>query len=283
MNRPWLLNLGLLLLVAVLAVLAVWTNDSDQQAPLPVSTLDRNRVHAIYVQQPTEPEIKLRKNDSGWRLIAPFQAPASEHVVDSLFAISRVGSTKRFPLDAGTDKDKYGFDSPRLRIRYDDEEIVIGDTSPLNQQHYLLYRNQVHLVSGNVLWSIPRAPTQYIDPRLLDGPETPSSIEFGGVSKLHRDNGSWKLTPPLPSLGSDALTRIANEWQYARALKVSMADRAQASETVRIHYPGDKVVEIGVVRRQPELVLLHPARGLLYHFSRGTAERLFPPNRFSKK
>jgi len=279
MNRQWSLNLGLLLLVALLAGLVIFRPGLDKSQQTPVSRIDRETVDLISIERPASPSISLRKVDGRWRLTTPLKARASSYVVNNLLAISGAASLKQLPYDADRDADKFGLRNPRLVIHYNKNELVFGDTSPLNQQQYLLHGQQLHLVSGNLTFSVPRHAEQFLDRRLLDRDDTPVAIDFGHGHRLQLVKGSWRLAPANDKLTTDTLMRVVNEWKYASALNVSAADNVPADDSVRIRYADGKQVEIGIVARKPELILLREDEGLQYHFNSGTAERLFPTSR----
>jgi len=279
MNRQWSLNLGLLVLVALLAGLVIFRPGLDKPRPTPVSQINRDAVESITIERPATPAIVLQKQDGHWRLVAPLKARASSFVVNNLLAISGAASLKQLPYDANRDADQFGLRNPRLVIRYNKDELVFGDTSPLNQQQYLLHGQQLHLVSGNLSLSVPHQAGQFLDRRLLESDDTPVAIDFGHGQKLQLVNGTWQLDPANDKLTTDSLLRMVNEWKYASALNIDVADNARAADSVRIHYADGRQVEIGIVSRKPELILLRNDEGLQYHFDTGAAGRLFPPTR----
>lgn len=277
MNRQWSLNLGLLLLVALLAALVIFRPGLDKTQHTPVSQIDRDAVDSITIERPATPAIMLQKQDGHWRLVAPLKARASTFVVNNLLAISGAVSLKQLPYNADRDADQFGLHNPRLVIRYNKDEFVFGDTSPLNQQQYLLHGQQLHLVSGNLSFSVPRQVGQFLDRRLLESDDTPVAIDFGHGQRLQLVNGNWHLDPANNKLTTDSLLRMVNEWKYASALNIDVAENARTEGSVRIHYADGGQVEIGIVSRKPELILQRKDEGLQYHFDTGAAGRLFPP------
>lgn len=276
MSRQWIINLVLLAIVAVLTAILLLRPGLDQKNRTPITKIQIGDVDSIRIRQPAAGAILLLRRDNRWYLQEPFAARASDFVINNVLAVAGASSQWSAAYNE-QHANRYGMGQPRLIVELGTEKIVFGDTNPLNQQQYLLYRDRVHLVSGDLRWSMPGKADQYLDRRLLATETTPVGIDFNHRSRLRLVKGNWSLTPANPSLTTDALSRLVNEWKYASALKVAPYQGAPVIDRVGIHYQGQSSVEVGILAREPELVLYRANENLQYHFSRGTADRLFPP------
>lgn len=276
MSRQWIINLVLLAIVAVLAAILLLRPGLDEKNRTPITKIPTGDVDTIRIHQPAGGAILLLRRDNRWYLQEPFAARASNFVINNVLAVAGASSQWNAAYN-DQDANRYGMDRPRLVVELGTEKIVFGDTNPLDQQQYLLHRDRVHLVSGDLRWSVPGKADQYLDRRLLATETTPVGIDFNRHTRLRLVKGNWSLAPANPSLTTDELSRLVNEWKYASALKVVPYQRAPVIDQVRIHYQGQPSIDVGILAREPELVLYRANENLQYHFSRGAADRLFPP------
>lgn len=274
MTRQWALNLSLLLAVLVLVGIAFFQPGLVKKKSLPPLTdIDTGHVQQIVIERPSHNTVQLNKGDQQWMLSEPIHARASEFVVSNILAIAGIASHNRLPYAAAREAAKYGFDKPRAVVHFDKESILFGDTSPLNHQQYVLYHDQVQMISGNALWALTRKYTEYLDKRLLEFKEPPTAIRFDNGSRLELKNGSWVLRPEMKSLSTDALTQLVNEWRNVGATQVEPYAGAPLLGKIRIVY-ATHTVELGIVSRQPELILLRKDEKLQYYFPASIAPRL---------
>jgi hypothetical protein len=113
--------------------------------------------------------------------------------------------------------------------------------------------------------------------RQLFGPnEAPERIVLGDFSVEQRD-GRWTLTPGTGELSQDDLIRWVEEWRFASALRVEPSAPARTRDEIRIHLKGGGGFTLGVVAREPELVLARSDEKLQYRFGATIAKRLLSP------
>lgn len=270
-----MLNLSLLLAVLVLVGIAFFQPGLvKKSATHSLTDIDSLQVKKITIARPTHDTIVLGKTGQQWMLEKPFHARASDFIVSNVLAITRAASLNRLPFDANQDAAKYGFEKPKVIVDFGSERIVFGDTNPLNQQRYVLYRNQVHMISPNAIWAVTHEAPEFLDKRLLESKEAPVAILFSDGKKLELKNGSWVLQPKIKTLATDALTQLVNEWRYAGATEVHPYKGAPVHGIIRVVYKNKRSIELGIVSRSPELILLRKDENLQYYFPASAAERL---------
>lgn len=280
MTRQWSLNLVLALLIGGLVVVAIFRPGlENDQTSTPLTRINIETVQEIAVHRPTQDPILLRKENQHWQLVKPIRARASDLVVNEILAVAKSASRNQLPYSAPEEAGKYGFTNPRSVIQLDQSTITFGDTSPLNQLQYVLYKNQVHMVSANLVWSVNRQVNEYIDKRLLDSPQAPESMQFADGTRLKRVNGRWSASNHKYNQPGDSLAKLVNEWRYAIASRVAPYEQGRAQGSVRIWYPDGKRIELDILSLKPELVLMRRDERLQYHFPGSTINRLFLDNK----
>lgn len=275
MTRQWVLNLSLLLAVLALVGIAFFRPGLEKKsAPRPLTELNTQQVKNITIDRPTHDPVVLTRTAQQWMMEKPFHARASDFIVNNVLEIAKAASLNQLPYNADTDAAKYGFAKPGFILHLDNERIVFGDTNPLTQQRYVLYRGQVHLISPSTIWAVSHKPAEFLDKRLLEFKETPTAIYFSDGKKLELKNGSWALQPKMKSMATDSLTRLVNEWRYVGATEVQPYKHAPLHGTIRVVYNGKRTIELGIISRSPELILLRKDENLQYYFPASTASRL---------
>jgi len=280
MTRQWALNLFLLLAILALVGIAFFQPGLVKNtAPRRLTDIDTLKVLKIVITRSPDDVIELTKNNQQWMLDKPLHARASDFIVNNVLEIARSASLNQLPYVAEQDAGKYGFDKPKVILQLDNERVVFGDTNPLNQQQYVLYHDQVHMISPSSIWSVTHKATEFLDKRLLEFQEAPVAIYFDDGRKLELKNGIWVMQPKIKSIPTDALTRLVNEWRYAGATEVQPYRGAPLHGVIRVAYKDKKSIELGIVSRSPDLILLRKDENLQYYFPASAAGRLLLSNK----
>ena len=278
MNPRWWLNLGLAAVIGGLAAIAYFKPGVDRPAAKPaLSTLTADTVQSISVERSGQPAIVLEKTGGHWRMTAPFSARANRFRVDSLLRVATAESETRLPLEEAS-LTQYGLAKPLLEVRFNDELIQFGGMHPLKQQLYVRYQDSVHLIGAHHFQPVASRVNDFIDSSLIEKGREPLTMRLPGFT-LTRADGEWKLSPENKELSSDRIAQFVQEWRNARALTMNRYEGKPYKEKIRIDFaggaPGEHTtLEIGILARKPELILVRKDEGLQYHFPADAAQRL---------
>ncbi len=275
--RRWWLNLALLALVAALGLYAWYRAGQPAEAPKTTLTaLPADAVQAIEIVRPQAAPVRLERRDGEWRLAAPLEARADSFAVEALLRILRAPIESTITT-AASDLARYGLDRPRATVRFGTTEIRFGEIHPLKDQYYVQYGEAVHLIASHYYAQATTPPTSLIDSRLLEPGRKPVGFKLPGFTLTLKD-GEWQREPKIEALSSDRINGFVDDWRHARALQVEKYSGKKARERVVITVEnpdgGKSELIIGVLARQPELVLYRPDEGLEYRFPEDTAQRL---------
>jgi hypothetical protein len=278
MNRRWWLNLGLLTAIGILAAIAVFKPGAEKPAFKPALTaLHAEAIQKISIERTGQPPIVLEKTGEQWRLTAPLGARANRFRIEKLVRIANAESEAHLPLDEAA-LGQYGLDKPLVSVRLDNELIQFGGLHPLNQQQYVRYRDGIHLIGAHYLQAAAARYADFIDTALIEDEREPAAFRLPGLV-LTRVDGNWKLEPENKDIGSDRVMQFVQEWRHARALAVNRYDGTPVKQRVLIEFghgtpAGRATLEIGIVARTPQLILVRKDEGLQYHFPADAAARL---------
>jgi hypothetical protein len=272
--RRWFVNL--VLLVAVLALVAVYFyrrgQEKTETGPVLTPIAARQIAH-IRIERPGRPATVLERHGEDWRLTAPLAARANRFTVENLLAVAGVRSELR--LDGG-DSRQYGLDTPQARVQLDNETIEFGALHPFKQQVYVRYRGAVHLIPAAALAAVVRAPSHFIDGRLIEPERRIAGLRLPGFALALKD-GAWQRLPPDKSLTSDQLSDFVAQWTNARALDVEPAGDRPALATIRLtltHAGATETLALDVLAYKPTFTLRRRDEKLEYHFPEEIGKRM---------
>lgn len=276
MSRRALLNLGMLLALAVLVLLAIYepgreiTPEAGPLTPLTSADIDR-----IAVLRPGKPELQLYREGQHWYLAGdpPLRAEGSR--VRQLLRLARETVQRQYAA-AELDLTRIGLGETAARLRFDDRiELRFGDTDPLDHHRYVQLGEQVYLVLNHYQHLVEAPRDQWISRRLLPGEPAIVSLELPEQS-LRRDvDGHWRLEPEQPGIGSDTIVALVAHWQQAEALRVEQTGAREPGIGVRVGLEGeDAPVEFQVRQVGDDWRFLRTDLGLEYRVADYTARQL---------
>lgn len=280
LKTRWLLNLALALFVVALALLVKYQPGAPgKDADVPALTdLNADAVTRIRIERPRQEPIVLAREGQDWRLQAPVPARADRFRVDGLLHLAGAKSLERFVANAN-ELGKYGLDKPLARVWLNDVQLDFGAPHAFKNQQYVLHKDEVHLIAAGSFRPVLTPLSQFFSTSIIDDALKPAAFKLPGL-ELALQDGTWQVKPANKNLSSDRISRFADEWRYARALRVERSSGKRAKARVRISFmsePGTttaKPLDIAVLSRQPELVLYRKDEGLEYHFPQEMGGRL---------
>ena len=277
MKTRWLLNLALLALVTALAAFAWWRSQEQARDPrAPLTSLKPADIDRVIIARAPRESIVLERTASGWRLVEPVKGGrANGFAVDNLLrlATAPIETTLTAPIELA----RYGLAPPAASVRLNDVAIDIGQMHPLNAWHYVRVGEAVHLIGSRYYAQVVAPYNNYLDSRLIEEGRTLVALRLPGF-RLQSENGSWRRVPEDKNLSSDRINDFVEEWRNARALQVERYSGRAVLERIELKFAasGGKTesLTLGVLAREPELVLYRADEGLEYHFPEETGKRL---------
>ena len=275
LRRRWLANLALLAVVVALAAFTVYHRQQEKPEPgSPLTALATENVGRIRIERPGQPAIVLEKHTENWRLASPVAARANRFNVENLL---RVASTRsELKLDGG-DPAQYGLVTPQAKLEVGDEIFEFGALHPFRHQVYVRHRGVVHIVGAQALSAVLRAPSHFIDGRLIEPNRRLVGLRLPGFA-LELKDGAWQRLPPNKKLASDRLNDFVAQWTNAHALAVEPATARPtlASIHLTLAYQDTKreSLTLDVLAYKPTFVLRRRDEKLEYHFPEEIGKRL---------
>jgi len=291
LRRRWFVNLALLAIVVTLAAFTVYQRQQEKTESGPsLTTLTTENVGRIRIERPGQPVIVLEKHAGNWRLASPVAARANRFNVENLLRVASARSEMK--LDGG-DPAQYGLVTPQAILRLGDDSrdgggraasgtaadeiFEFGALHPFRHQVYVRHRGVVHLVGAQALSAVLRAPSHFIDGRLIEPNRRLVGLRLPGFA-LELKDGTWQRLPPNKKLASDRLNDFVAQWTNAHALAVETAGQRPALASVRLMLVRENIapetLTLEILAYKPTFVLRRRDEKLEYHFPEEIGKRL---------
>ncbi|HZR02709.1 MAG TPA: DUF4340 domain-containing protein [Burkholderiales bacterium] len=277
MRSAWITNLALVALVTALAVYAIYKPGAEADKPrFELSTLSKSTVDRIRIESKGGALIELRKQGDEWQLIQPLAARADRSQIDRLLDLLAARSKEKL---AANDLQRFDLDHPALKVTFNDQTIAFGTTNPLSQEQYVLAGESVYLLGSYYRSLVPDSPQRVLTHALFKLSEKPVAFALPNFTVQQRD-GKWELMPPSRDMSDkdrpsqDDFNRWVDEWKLASSLLTQPAGSRSPSEWINVRLADGSSIRLGVVQREPELVLLRTDEKLSFYFSQQMRDRL---------
>jgi hypothetical protein len=272
MKQSWQLNLALLAAVVALGWWAYF-KPAAETAAIRLSTLQAGAASSIRIERSGQPAVALQKKNAMWWIVEPLSAPAEPRQVERLLAVAQAEASARLAAD---DLARFDLDPPLATLVIDGQSFGFGGVSTATREQYVLTQGAVHTVELRYGAALPADPASLIRRSLFIDGEVPVQFEFADFTLRSRD-GKWVLAPQSAELGADDIARWVEQWRQASALRVAVHDQRKPVGEIRIGLKDGRQLTLGILQREPELILLRPDHNLQYTFISATARRLLAP------
>jgi hypothetical protein len=274
MRRMTWVNALLAAAVAALAALAWFKPAVRSDSEHAVSTLKANTVTSIHIERPGSPPIELAKQGGAWRLIAPLSARADEARVQRLLDIAGARSAHKL---AAPDLARFELDRPQARVTLGRQAFDFGMVNAVTREQYLRTEGAVYALDPRLGAAIPATAGDLISRRLLDDDETPVRITLRDFAVEIRD-GKWVLSGTAAGgLSQDDLIVWVDRWRLASAQRVEPDTAAKPQSVASLQLKNGRTLALGIIAREPGLVLTRGDEKLAYTFGADAAKRLLSP------
>ena len=270
MKRGWLINIALLAAVAVLTWLAWRAPSGDEAGRTPLSTVKPASVSRISLTRPARPTITIERQGEYWWITAPFKARADEFQILRMLTILEAQPTAQLPA---TDRARFDLASPSAVLDIDGVQYAFGGINAVTREQYVLRGDVIHAVEMRHGAALPLNATALVRRALLAEKEQPVSVALPEFT-VSKTDGRWTLSPPSDAAGADELQRFVDQWRMASAASAEPYDKRAPLSDIRMTLADGSTLTMGVLQRQPQLVLWRRDNGLQYTFHATAARSL---------
>ena len=291
MQSRWIKNIVLLIAVIAIAFFVLSNKETDQEETtrFPVSDLKLSSFDEVNIFFPSRTQTSFKLTDLGWRMQKPFSARADELYVYRILALLATTS----PVKLGSQElIKYGLDNPVLRIVFSNasqkEEFLFGTYNAVTEDQYMLYQDNIFLVSGGFTETASFVAEELIDKKSIARFEKIKTYDFSRLEqwqeirlKLNHSNGQWSANGEKISIKQDEM----DEWfdltwlkPEAIAVKPYKMDARIGYKSFDMTLDDGKKVTFYRIQEHPELKLYRSDEKLLYRYPSDLGFTMLNPN-----
>ena len=278
MKSRWLTNIGLLVIVLITSLYS-WTifqKEPVESSKFELTNFKLSDFDELKIDFPSKISTHFKIIDNHWRMLSPHKARADQLYVYRILSILATSSLEKLSAD---DLSKYGLDQPNLKMTFLGnnlkEVILFGTYNPINEDQYVLYKDNVFLISGGFSETASFMPVELIEKNPIAKSEIIKSFDFSRLEqwqdsrlKLNYSNNVWSVEGKSLSI----VQFDVNEWYEmtwknipAKSVEPYKIDQRMGYKSFDILL-NNKKLTFYRIQESPELLLFRKDEGLLYHF-----------------
>ena len=137
-------NLLLLISMAIIALAIYVTKEFDNKKQLIYFPIDAKSLQEIIIHQ--TPAITLKKIDGSWFVMQDQPIPINNKALKNIIDMLSTPLRDEYPVSDVSLKE-LSLEPPNLIVELDGEALSFGALSPLEQMHYVHFKDKVYLAS----------------------------------------------------------------------------------------------------------------------------------------
>ena len=295
MKNRWVINIILLVIVLSISLfLFLKPSEIKQKKQFAISAFNLSDFDSIKVDFPSRASVILKKRIESWEMLEPIKGRADQFSVQKIISIVATSSSEKLPSN---DLAKYGLDKPIVKLKLIhkglEEEFIFGTYNSVTEDQYLLYKDNVYLISSAYSEVASTQPIELIDKSPLSQSEKIRDFDFSRLEqwqskrlKVTRNNNEWTANEGNSLKQSEMAEWFDMTWvkNPAKSVEKSSIDLRVPHKSFDIHTTDGKKITFIRLQESPETQLYRVDEGLLYHFGSDIGfTMLNPPIEQSKK
>ena len=295
MKNRWVINIILLVIVLSISLfLFLKPSEIKQKKQFAISAFNLSDFDSIKVDFPSRASVILKKGIESWEMLEPIKGRADQFSVQKIISIVATSSSEKLPSN---DLAKYGLDKPIVKLKLIhkglEEEFIFGTYNSVTEDQYLLYKDNVYLISSAYSEVASTQPIELIDKSPLSQSEKIRDFDFSRLEqwqskrlKVTRNNNEWTANEVNSLKQSEMAEWFDMTWvkNPAKSVEKSSIDLRVPHKSFDIHTTDGKKITFIRLQESPETQLYRVDEGLLYHFGSDIGfTMLNPPIEQSKK
>lgn len=281
MTKALLTNLILLLLILVLG-LVIWLDPFTEPVPQPqaLTPIDPNTVNRIALSRGGQQQFALEKHEldgeSVWYLTEPLEMPANPVRVSQILDLLTTDSLRQYEIESDI-LAKLGLDPPGWEIALDQTIVQFGKTEPLEQRRYVRVGAKVHLINDRFSQYNFGSPLMLANLDILPVDKSVTEVHLPD-KVIKKVDGQWQSTPSTDAISQSSYNEFIDEWRYAQAQRVTLADQQEQTTTatpVTIYLEkASQPVRLTVESTEQDVIVTNRDWGVRYYLASTIGKRL---------
>ena len=272
MKNRWLINIILLVMVFSISLfLLLKPAKIKQTKQFSISTFNLSDFDSIKVDFPSRASVIFKKSTESWDMVEPIKGRADQFSVQKIISIVASSSSEKLPSN---DLAKYGLDKPTMKLKLIhkglEEEFIFGTYNSVTEDQYLLYKDNVYLISGSYSESAATQPIELIDKLPLSKSEQIKDFDFSRLEqwqskrlKVTLNNNEWSANEGSQLKQNEMVEWFDMTWvkNPAKSVEKSSIDSRIPHKSFDIHTIDGKKITFLRVQESPETKLYRVDEG----------------------
>jgi hypothetical protein len=281
MTKALLTNLILFVVIIVLG-LVIWLDPFTEPPPQPASLTQTEpaTIRTITMSRSGQLQFALEKRDLqgelAWYLTTPIEMPANPVKVSQLLDLLSTDSLRQYALESDI-LTKLGLDPPGWEIALDQTIVQFGKTEPLEQRRYVRVGAKVHLINDRFSQYNFGSPLMLANLDILPVDKSVTEVHLPG-KVIKKVDGQWQSTPSTEVIPQTTYNEFIDEWRYAQALRVTLADKQEQTTSatpVTIYLEkASQPVHLTVESTEQDVIVTNKDWGVRYYLASNIGKRL---------
>ena len=304
MRKQSVINLLLLLAIVVLGMVA-WLDPFTPPEPenRALTSIDKTSVTAVSLIKDGGTTFRLEKQqtsvESGWQLTKPLKIPANLLKVNQLLNLLSTNSLREYRIKSDN-LAKLGLDKAAWQILFEISDhsngvassstsnstsnkadnilISFGKTEPISQRRYVRVGDTVHLINDRVSQFNFGSPLMLANLDILPVDKSVKEVHLPD-KVIRRVDGQWESSSPAEkSVSQSAYKEFIDEWRYAQASRVALADKSVSNSDAKpvtvVLEQADQPIHFLVESSGQDYIVTNKDWGVRYYLNGSVGEKL---------
>ena len=271
-----LLNLGLVILLALLASLALF-NSNEEKSESPFSLLKKNDITSIQINH-KETNTQILKSGNIWNITKPVAAEADEFRIHAILAILTSADNNFYDIEK-SDYSKFSLSPPFATLTLNKQTFLFGSTSSVNNKRYVLTNNKLFLLDDTFYPLIASGYKNIMRRQLFASNTKLREIKFNKIKVFQNEKSGWQSENQ--NISSDDLKRFVDNWLFIQAYAITSAQQPYTGTEVIFKTVDNNIFKFLIQKDDMNTTIINPVSGLSYQFDITAFESLTQPTHFS--
>jgi len=268
--------LNLVLITAFIALAAIAALTARKEAPAnEFSPLTVSQINKIVISNNSTVTTLSKSNDT-WKIQAPVTIEADDFRTHAILNILKSTSVSPYTVDK-KDLKKYSLDPALAILTLNDQDILFGTTSAVNDKRYVYTNEKLFLIDDQFYPLITSGYKNLMRRQLFPAASSITKISFNKTQIFKNKKGSWVSENAAAS--SDDLKRFIDNWQHIQAYAVTRSTPPFTGTEVTV-MTEDKSYKLLLSKSDDNTTVINPELGLSYQFDISAFDALIKPENF---
>ncbi|HKH19864.1 MAG TPA: hypothetical protein VKB53_02975 [Gammaproteobacteria bacterium] len=220
-GRAWL-NLGLVVLLTVLALIAWFKPSQPPPAKNLLTALHSGAINSVRIQRAKQPTLEFEQQNRQWNLISPMQTSGNDVRIGALLNLATKASDTHYNA-AKLKLAKYGRAKPQISVTLSARRFAFGDMNPVDSRCSVSVGNTIPLISDDPVDLETADAAAYVTPKVIPSRSKINALALPNVELTRAEDGQWTSSPD--KISQVKIEALIENWFEAQAYQLTAHEK----------------------------------------------------------